>query len=59
MIKFNQDFIEIYRDIALTGVGIGFKILTAKYIGRPMAAAAVGALSAYLYPFMYLKDLKL
>jgi len=45
--------------MASTGVGIGFKILTARYFSRLGAAAAVGALYTYLYPLIYLRDLKL
>ena len=49
----------MFYNIALTSLGIGIGILTAGYISRPKAAAAVAALSAYLYSFIYLGDLKL
>jgi len=44
---------------ALTGVGMGLRILTAGYFYGPEVAAAVRASSTYLLPFIYLKDLKL
>lgn len=44
---------------ALTSVGMGLGILTVGYFYRPKAAVAVRALSAYLLPFIYLRDLKL
>jgi len=50
---------KVRYDMALTGVGIGLGILTAGYFYRPEVAAAVGALSAYLLLFIYLRDLKL
>jgi hypothetical protein len=49
----------VFRDTALTSLGVGIGILIARYIGGPKAAAAVAALSACLYPFIYLGDLKL
>jgi len=49
----------VLYDVALTGLGVGIGILTAGYIGGPKAAAAVTALNTYLYPFIYLGDLKL
>jgi len=49
----------VFYNTALTSLGVGIGILTAGYIGRPKAAAAVTALSACLYPFIYLGDLKL
>jgi len=49
----------VFYNTALTGLGVSIRILTARYISRPKAAAAVTALSTYLYPFIYLGDLKL
>ena len=46
-------------NIALTSLGVGIRILIAGYISGPKAAAAVTALSTYLYPLIYLGDLKL
>ena len=59
IIKFNQDFIEMLCDTALTGVGTGLGILTAGYLSGPKTAVTIGALSTCLLPFMYLGDLKL
>ena len=57
--KLNKDFIKLLHDAASTGVGVGLGVLTARYFSGPKAAAAVGALSTCLYPFMYSGDLKL
>ena len=57
--KLNEDFIKVHRDAALTGVGVGFKILIARYFYRLNAVVAVRALCTYLYYFIYLGDLKL
>jgi len=49
----------VFYNAALTSLGVGIRILIAGYIGGPKAAAAVTASSTYLYPFIYLGDLKL
>ena len=50
---------KVCHNTALTGVGMGLGILIARYFYRPKVAVAVRALSAYLLPFIYLRDLKL
>jgi len=59
IIKLNQDFMKVRYDAASTGIRIGLGILTAGYFYRPEVAVVVRALSTYLLPFIYLKDLKL
>ena len=59
IMKLNKDFMKLLYNAASTGVGVGLGVLTARYFGGPKAAAAVRALSACLYPFMCLGDLKL
>jgi hypothetical protein len=49
----------VFYNAGLTSLGVGIRIFTAGYIGGPKAIVAVAALSAYLYPFIYLGDLKL
>ena len=59
MMKLDQDFMKVRHDAASTGVGMGLGILTAGYFCGPEVAAAVGASSACLLPFMCSGDLKL
>jgi len=49
----------MYYNITLTNIKIGFKNLIAKYFNRLKAVVVVRALYIYLYPLIYLKDLKL